>query len=146
FRGRDRRGRSPSGGRPECWGEFDRSLPLLGPQGFDGVELGGFGRRISTKEQPHAQGYRQAAENGPQLDGAWKRGNPGNNLGGEHPKKNADGAADDGNGGGFDQELHQDVVATCADSFAHADLAGTLGDRDEHYVHDDDATDNKGNG
>ena len=39
----------------------------------------------------------------------------------------------------FDEELAADVACGGAESFADADLAGALGDGDEHDVHDADA-------
>ena len=41
----------------------------------------------------------------------------------------------------LDQELPQDVAAAGTDGHADADLAGPLGDRDEHDVHDAHAAD-----
>ena len=41
------------------------------------------------------------------------------------------------------EELGQDVPAAGADRLADADLAGPLGDRDEHDVHDPDAADDQ---
>ena len=42
---------------------------------------------------------------------------------------------------GFEEELQEDVSAAGADGHADADLAGPLGDADEHDVHDADAAD-----
>ena len=41
----------------------------------------------------------------------------------------------------LDQELHQDVAPGGAERLADADLAGALGDRHQHDVHDPDAAD-----
>ena len=41
---------------------------------------------------------------------------------------NADDAAGSGESHGFEEELPGDVAAARADGFAHADLAGALGD------------------
>ena len=53
-------------------------------------------------------------------------------------------AADQGEGDRLDQELHQDVLPAGAHRLAHADLAGALGHRDQHDVHDADAADQQG--
>ncbi len=42
--------------------------------------------------------------------------------------QDADGAADQGQGGALDEELHQHVALLGAERLAHADLAGSLGD------------------
>ncbi len=42
---------------------------------------------------------------------------------------------------GLDEELQEDVLAARADGEPQADLAGALGDRDQHDVHDADAAD-----
>jgi hypothetical protein len=55
-------------------------------------------------------------------------------------------AAQQSHGGGFDQELQHDIVAPRAQRLANADLAGALGDRDQHDVHDDHAAHHQGNG
>ena len=44
---------------------------------------------------------------------------------------------------GFDEKLQQDVATVRADGHADADLAGALGDADEHDVHDADAADDE---
>ena len=35
----------------------------------------------------------------------------------------------------FDEKLHDDAPALCADGFADADLSGALGDGDQHDMH-----------
>ena len=67
------------------------------------------------------------------------RGEPGGADADEH----ADGAAEQAEGDGLDQELQHDVAALRADGDADADLAGALGDAHEHDVHDADAADDQ---
>ncbi len=47
---------------------------------------------------------------------------------------------------GFDEELPDDVLAAGADGFADTDLAGALGDADQHDVHHADAADHQPDG
>ncbi len=56
------------------------------------------------------------------------------------------GAGDEGEDQAFEQELREYVAAACAEGFEDADLAGALGDGDEHDVHDADAADGEGHG
>jgi len=53
----------------------------------------------------------------------------------------ADRTADQAEHRRFDEELKEDVALPCADRFADPDLAGALGHRDEHDVHDADPAD-----
>ena len=52
-------------------------------------------------------------------------------------------AAEEAQGERLDQELQQDVAPGGAERLADADLAGALGDRDQHDVHDPDAADHQ---
>ena len=65
-------------------------------------------------------------------------------IGQTYADGDADGAAEEAEGDGFDEELHEDGGRGSADGFAEADLAGALGDADEHDVHDADAADDEG--
>ena len=56
-------------------------------------------------------------------------------------EQDADQAADQRQRHRLDQELAEDVARARADRHAQADLAGALGDRDQHDVHDADAAD-----
>ena len=60
------------------------------------------------------------------------------------PSDEAGDSADDGDDGGLDEELAADVDGCCSESFADADLAGALGDGDEHDVHYADAAQREG--
>src|SRR5258707_1388343 len=55
------------------------------------------------------------------------------------PKKYADSTAADRKHNAFDQELPHQVTAACAKRLAQSDLAGALGHRHQHDVHDADA-------
>ncbi len=60
------------------------------------------------------------------------------------PQSEAGDTADEGDDGGFDEELAADVDGGCAESLADADLAGALGDGDQHDVHHADAAEREG--
>ena len=55
------------------------------------------------------------------------------------PQQQTGDAADESDDGGFGQELAADVDGGGAQGFADTDLAGALGDGDQHDVHDADA-------
>src|ERR1017187_4957534 len=58
--------------------------------------------------------------------------------------ENAQRSADKREYQGLDEELHQDLTRAGADGLEQADLAGTLGDADQHDVHDTNTTDSEG--
>ena len=58
-----------------------------------------------------------------------------------HAQEHADQAAGRRHHGRLDQELLDDVAAARAEGAADADLAGALGDRRQHDVHDPDPAD-----
>ena len=55
------------------------------------------------------------------------------------PAENAESAAANADQNRFGQELKQDIAARSPDGHSDADLAGPLGHRDQHDVHDADA-------
>ncbi len=55
-------------------------------------------------------------------------------------------AGEEGQDEAFQQELGEDVAAAGAEGFHDADFAGSLGDGDQHDVHDADAADGEGHG
>src|SRR5690606_35856294 len=59
--------------------------------------------------------------------------------------EHAQGAADQADQHRLDQELPEDVALPRTDRHAHADFAGTLGDRDQHDVHHPNAADHQRN-
>src|ERR1035438_157791 len=140
FRARGRTGSAIVPGKTFSWVAIG-AIPLFRPQRFDGIELSGFRRRVGSEKEPHTQRHKKSAEYGPELHGAGQRRNPGHNLGQEHAENHAERAAYRGDGGSFDQELHQDITAPRSDRFTHADLAGALGHADQHNIHDHDAAD-----
>ena len=61
-------------------------------------------------------------------------------------EEDADDAADGAEHDGLERELQQDDFFGGADGFSDADLAGALGDGDEHDVHHADAADDEADG
>ena len=61
-----------------------------------------------------------------------------------NPRRTPTPPATDAEDGGLGYELEHDVAAFCSDSFAYAYLAGALGDRYQHDIHDADAPNKEG--
>ena len=74
--------------------------------------------------------------------GEW--GDKGNEEGGDITEDEAHEAADNTENEGFKEELEHDVAGAGADGFADADFACALRNRDEHDIHDANATDDEG--
>ena len=70
----------------------------------------------------------------------------GQDLGRDDAERGAEHAAGQAEHGGLDQELPADGPRRGAERLAQPDLAGPLGDRDEHDVHDADAADQQRQG
>ena len=64
----------------------------------------------------------------------------------DESEDDADQAAEERQVQRLDEELLEDVASAGADRLADADLAGPLGDRDQHDVHDPDAADDQRDG
>ena len=62
-------------------------------------------------------------------------------MGADHPDRDAGEPAEQREQHGFDQELGEDRAALRPDRLPDADLAGALGDGDEHDVHHPDPAD-----
>src|SRR5258706_9789041 len=76
-------------------------------------------------------------EGAPQSERAYT---PGNQIGQHYSQQ----AAQSRDHEGFGEELEQDVPAMCAQRLFHANLAGALGYRNQHDVHQADAADAEG--
>ncbi len=111
----------------------------VGPQGYDGIEHGGFARGVDAEEDAGGGGDDEASHNAPDGDGRREADGEGNRLRHGDAAENTDEPAHERHHRGLQQELHEDVFAACAEGLADADLASALGDGDEHDVHDDDA-------
>ena len=61
----------------------------------------------------------------------------------DEPKKDAEDSADQRQRRRFHEKLNQDVMPARAGRFSNADLARSLGDRDQHDIHDDDSADDQ---
>src|ERR1051325_10397145 len=123
------------------WGV--RASLLFIPQRLDRMQGGGFAGRIDAKEQPYASRDRHGSNYRRRVHDGFPTGDRGQNGGRTDADADADETAKKRDDRGLDEELHQDVARRCADSFADADLAGALGDGDQHDVHDADAADDE---
>src|SRR5688572_4285676 len=114
------------------------------PQGKNGVEARCPPSRPDAKDNAYHRGeqegkaYRQHRDVGvPVHRFAQHRGRA-------HAQDHADQAAQQAEHDRLDQELEQNVDARGAERLPHADLAGSLGDRHQHDVHDADSPDEEG--
>ena len=113
-------------------------------EGVDGVETAGTVGGIDAEEEADGHGEEDGDSDGVETDDGAEvvdEGGGGNCAAGA--EGDAEQAADEGEGDGFDEELAEDVAAFCANGFAEPDLAGSFGDADEHDVHDADAADDE---
>src|SRR5688572_23849677 len=119
---------------------------LLVAEGFDGIEVGGFNGGVGAEDDAD-EGADEEAKNGP-VDGDFGGHfeEIGSDIAGGDAYDDADDAADFAEDDGFEDELCHDVALFGADGAADANLAGALGDGDEHDVHDADAGSEEGDG
>ena len=128
---------------------------LLVAQGFDWIQAGGaegwnhaadqsdgaenergHNQRSGSDDQPNVARLAVFREGAVQRDPAdGKR----DSVGQDHSQH----AADEGDGQSFGKELHQDVAPLRAQRLLHADLAGSLSDRNQHDIHQPDAADSQ---
>src|SRR5438132_14390411 len=108
------------------------------------MQGGGFGGRVDAEEEADAGGDDQGGDDGGGADDRVPAAERGQQDRAADADADADEAADQGDDRRFDQELQHDVARRGADRFPDADLAGPLGHRDEHDVHDPDAADDHG--
>src|SRR4051812_36486743 len=107
---------------------------LLITQSFDRIEARSFPCRVEPED--HADNRRDAdrPDNRRNRYLRWPLRDQVYEPRAEAADADADGAADQAEHDGFDEELEQDVAGTGADGHAQADLARALGDGDEHDV------------
>src|ERR1700761_5079350 len=137
----------------------DWSVELFVAEGDDGVEAGGSEggdeARDDADQREDDEGRDHRCGGGAEDDVAFvigglvdvgverhRRDEVAEDDGDDH----ADGAGHEGEDQAFKKELREDVAAARAEGFEDADLAGALGDGDEHDVHDADAADGEGHG
>src|SRR5688572_18614847 len=116
---------------------------LFVAQGFDGIQPGGFEGRIP------AGAYPDCAREG-ECHGNCRRGDQGrpsekigNYFGGTYPGGDSQGSAQNGKDHSLRQELKLYVAARGTYGHANSDLACTLGNGNEHDIHDSDSPDNE---
>src|SRR6266404_593691 len=107
----------------------------------NGVEVRREIRGIVAEEQPDADGNGEP-DRDPEIRKRCGNRRDERAHGGRYSgaDQNADGAADQREHHGFQQELQSHIRATRADGFAHANFLGALGHGNEHDVHHADAT------
>src|SRR2546429_30983 len=96
-------------------------------------------RRPDAEEQPHRGAEDEGKQNGEGRDQRIPVGQLRQHDGAARAEYHADHTAQQAEHQRFDQELEQDVEPGGAERLADADLAGALGDRHQHDVHDSDA-------
>ena len=116
---------------------------LLVAQGHDRVEPRGPARGPDAEEEPDQRAEPERHHHGGGRDQGIPLHDPREHDRGADAQQDADRAAQDAQGQRLDQELEQDVAAGGAQRLADADLAGALGHRDQHDVHDPDAADHE---
>src|SRR6185437_12917551 len=112
----------------------------------DGIEVGGFAGGIDAEEDADGGGDDEAGKDAPHGDGRGEVDQQGDGLGEHDAEDDTDGSAGESHGCGLHEELLEQVGAPGAEGFADPDLAGALGDGDQHDVHDDDAADDQRDG
>src|SRR5581483_3860315 len=125
-------------------GELPHLSGSLVAEGFDGGELGGTVGRVGAEEDADHGRDHERYDDRPGGDHRAERADP--HLGETDPDGHAEGAADEGQEDGLDQELGEDVAALGAEGLADADLPRPLGHGHQHDVHDADAADEEGDG
>src|SRR5262249_40188006 len=115
------------------------------------VEAGGPHRGVDPEEESDQGGDGEGQQDGVRRDDGLDglSGGPAEaeaveQVGAPGAAQEADGPAGDADHGGLDQELGEDVPPGGADGLADPDLAGALGHRDQHDVHDPDPADDEG--
>src|SRR5271166_6184289 len=138
-------GGQPFGG-PPFW-------PLLVSQGFDGIKPRGLDSgqhpadQADNRQDDGGNDHDRRVDNEPDvgrlsvLGDSAVEGNPPDSEGNRIGQENARYAAGKRDGHRFRKELEQDVAPAAAQRLFHADLARTLGDRDQHDVHQADPAD-----
>ena len=110
-------------------------------QGIDGIEAGGAAGGHEAEEDADGSGEDEGDDVDLRIKQKWRADDFGEGHAEGVGEGDADDAADAGEGDGLDEELQQDLPRTGTDGKADADLAGALGDGDEHDIHDAYAAD-----
>src|SRR5579871_4378248 len=108
------------------------------------MQGGGLARRIDAEEDAHARRHHQSGHDRRRVHDRVPAPDSGQHDGTADAQSDSDDASDEGDDGGLDQELKQNVARIGPNGFTNADLAGALGDGDQHDVHDADASDHQG--
>src|SRR5262245_30856151 len=120
---------------------------LFVSKALDGVEVGGLlgGPDAEGESDEDRDGH--SAHHGPEWDRGGELGQEEHNhVTDDDGENHAQDSAEGSQRHGFEQELADDVAFAGADGFTDADLAGALGDADEHDVHHADAADQQTHG
>ena len=112
---------------------------LFVPQRVDGVEAGGGHGRVHAEEDADHDRQAEADGDGPAADDGLPIGELADDVRPADAEQHADQSAGGREHDGFDEELQGDVPPLGPQRAADADLAGALGDRGQHDVHDADA-------
>src|SRR5664280_3678222 len=113
---------------------------LLVPEGFDRVEAAGLESGIEAEGNPDERRKKERERDGAGLDGHGPAGEARDDALDAEAYRDARRAARQGERERLHQKLRLDVPAPRADRHAHADLARPLRHRDQHDVHDPDAS------
>src|SRR3989442_6445374 len=121
-----------------------RTPTLLVTERFDRIQPRSLAGRIEAEEDPDAGGEAEGEHDGFRRDEGAPLGEVTDRARAAEAERDAGDPADQRERDGLDQELEQDVTPPGADRHPQADLARPLRDRDQHDVHDTDATDEQG--
>src|SRR5688572_10888778 len=108
---------------------------------LDRVEAGGAGRRVGAEEHPDRGAHEYAQDHGGDTQRRGQRAERADEERERPAEEDAEQAAGQRQRRGLDEELGEDVAPPGAERLADADLAGALGHRHQHDVHDDAAAD-----
>src|SRR5205085_4898906 len=98
-------------------------------------------RWIAADEEADTGGDDERRDYSPELDARRHTNDERDNLGDPESHQNPEDTAHQRQDARLDEELAQHVCLARAERLADTDLAGPLGDRNQHHVHDDDAGD-----
>src|SRR5262245_11388561 len=116
-------------------------LLLFIAQGDDRIESRRFPGGPKPEDQPDADAGEKADDGGPEWnirgkDEFYEQRH-------EPAEKQAEQTAHARESHGFDEKLPHDIASPAADGFSDADFPSSLGDADQHDIHDADAADHQ---
>src|SRR5262245_15055151 len=115
---------------------------LFVPKTLDWVEVGGLLRGPDAEDESDKDRDGHPAHDGPERDRGGELGQEEHDHVADHDgEDHSEDSPEGGQRHGFEQELADDVAFAGPDGLSDADLAGALGDADEHDVHHADAAD-----